>query len=805
MNRLALISILMLAVGPSLAQFQLRGTVTDFRTAERLAGCQVRILELNKSVVSNNEGVYLFENLPANKYSLVFSLITYQTDTIEVKLKNDKTRSFKMNLLTKTLGDMNVIDQSGLSLSYASLRGVDPEGMAIYKGMKSNDLKMNQIQGNKSTNNSRELFNQVAGLNIWESDGAGIQLGIGGRGLSPDRSSNFNVRQNGYDISADALGYPESYYSPPSEAVSRIEIVRGAASLQYGTQFGGVVNFKLNHPFKNQKLGIITRNTFGSNSLFSNFTHLGGRYGTNMYDGYINYKKGHDFRPNSAFDQVNSHVSFKKLLTENMSISAEYTHMNYLAQQPGGLTDNQFYENPYASYRDRNWFQVNWNLAAINFQAKIKKKSMVNVRTFGLLADRKSLGVLTRTDREDPQEERNLISGQFKNIGTEARFLTWYGRDTLPQVFLAGFRLYRGKSSSSQGAGDDGSGPNFEYLTADSLDSDYLFPSYNVAVFAQNIFSVNERLSFVPGIRFEHIVTQAEGYYVRTLKDLAGNVIEQRQFDETQNRSRSFVIAGLGASYEVDESIELYGNFSQNYRAITFNDIRVVNPNFRIDSTITDEKGFSGDLGLRGRLLKGAVNFDLSGFYLFYRDRIGLISQVDDVLNTVYMLRTNVADSRNLGGEGFVNINWIKLVNDSSDLELNTFANVAYINTKYLSENNPNIEGNRVELAPEFTLKSGVNLKYQNWGVAWQISYTGFQYTDASNSVSTPSAINGIIPAYTVQDLSANYTFKFLKLEAGINNLMDEVYFTRRASGYPGPGILPSAGRTFYATLQLRF
>jgi Fe(3+) dicitrate transport protein len=34
-----------------------------------------------------------------------------------------------------------------------------------------------------------------------------VQLGLGGRGLSPNRNSNFNTRQNGYDTAAaDALG-----------------------------------------------------------------------------------------------------------------------------------------------------------------------------------------------------------------------------------------------------------------------------------------------------------------------------------------------------------------------------------------------------------------------------------------------------------------------------------------------------------------------------------------------------------------------------------------------------------------------
>ena len=91
---------------------------------------------------------------------------------------------------------------------------------------------------------------------------------IGGRGLDPNRTSNFNTRQNGYDISADVLGYPESYYSPPAELIKEIQIVRGAASLQYGTQFGGLVNFKLKEPSSYKEIDIKTRNTIGSNNLY---------------------------------------------------------------------------------------------------------------------------------------------------------------------------------------------------------------------------------------------------------------------------------------------------------------------------------------------------------------------------------------------------------------------------------------------------------------------------------------------------------------------------------------------------------
>ena len=107
---------------------------------------------------------------------------------------------------------------------------------------------------NSSTNNAREGYSRISGANIWESDNYGIQLGIGVRGLSPNRSANFNVRQNGYDISADAIGYPESYYTPAFAALDRIEIIRGAASLQFGPQFGGMMNFRFKKGAKDEKV-----------------------------------------------------------------------------------------------------------------------------------------------------------------------------------------------------------------------------------------------------------------------------------------------------------------------------------------------------------------------------------------------------------------------------------------------------------------------------------------------------------------------------------------------------------------------
>ena len=75
----------------------------------------------------------------------------------------------------------------------------------IYAGKKTEVIQLDKINADLSTNNTRQVFAKVPGMSIWENDGSGIQAGVAARGLSPNRSWEFNVRQNGYDISSEVL------------------------------------------------------------------------------------------------------------------------------------------------------------------------------------------------------------------------------------------------------------------------------------------------------------------------------------------------------------------------------------------------------------------------------------------------------------------------------------------------------------------------------------------------------------------------------------------------------------------------
>lgn len=133
------------------------------------------------------------------------------------------------------------------------------------------------------------------------------------------------------------------------------------------------------------------------------------------------------------------------------------------------------------------------------------------------------------------------------------------------------------------------------------------------------------------------------------------------------------------------------------------------------------------------------------------------------------------------------------------------FTNIALIHSNYKLSEVPGITGNQVEFVPKLNFKSGVALGYDKFKSSLQYSFLSDQFSDATNATEGGvSAVVGLIPAYHILDLSLSYEFKKIKLEGSVNNWTNAIYFTRRATGYPGPGILPSDGRGVYLTFQIK-
>ena len=612
-----------------------------------------------------------------------------------------------------------VVVRSNLKKIFQIKRFQDVEGTRIYAGKKNEVILIDVSMANLASNNARQIYNQIPGLNIYQNDDAGLQLNIGGRGLNPNRTANFNTRQNNYDISADALGYPESYYTPPPEGLEEIQILRGAASLQYGTQFGGLINFKIKKPKPEERFELITRNTAGSNNLFTNFTSISSSKEKSSYYGYVNYKIGDGFRPNSEFESINTFQNFNYNLSDKSNITAEITYMEYLAHQAGGLSDFMFANDPFQSNWERNWFEIKWFLYNLKYLLEISEDSSFSFSFFGLDAARNSLGFRTnRVDQIDYGEERDLIKGDFKNYGFESRYVTSFNFLNKKSYLLLGAKYYNSFSKSVQGPGSSSKDAdfNFDYINFPNYvnQSEYSYPNNNLAIFGENIFYINESLSITPGFRFENINTSLDGYYRKINLDAAGNTIYNERFDEEDTKKRKFLLLGLGLSYK-KRGLELYTNISQNFRSVTFADISIINPAYAINPNIDDEKGFTFDIGFRGNYKK-MISFDSSIFALIYRDRIGFIQKVFSDGN-VKSERGNVGNAQITGVESLFDFDINEILFKNEDVDFNVFLNYSYIESKYLKSNEVGITGKEVEFVPKNNFKTGLKFGYKDFAI----------------------------------------------------------------------------------------
>jgi Fe(3+) dicitrate transport protein len=309
---------------------------------------------------------------------------------------------------------------------------------------------------------------------------------------------------------------------------------------------------------------------------------------------------------------------------------------------------------------------------------------------------------------------------------------------------------------------------------------------------------LGNRIKFVPGIRYEFLENQKSGY-INT--SVAGAITDE-------SRNRNIFLYGAGTEFKVTRLSNLYANYSRAYRPITFSELTPGGTTEIIDPNLKDASGFNADFGYRGQIGK-FINFDVSLFYLQYHQRTGIIT----VNSAPY--RTNIGTSASKGVESYIEVDVTKLLGRyNRHTTISFFASNSYINAKYIRWDNPaiaddplkSIENKKVENAPAFIHRIGTTCNYKKITLMLQYNYTGEVYTDAANTETAPASANiGKLPAYQVID--ATFSYRIISgytIRCGVNNLTNEKYASRRASGYPGPGILPGNARTFFVTFGVK-
>ena len=723
-----------------------------------------------------------------NSQSIIVAIIAMLSSMTTMAQQNDSVKTLKEIIVT----------------GYKAINGVghllESEDGIIYAGKKMEVIVVDSLDANKAINNTRQILGRIPGLNIVETESSGFTAnGIATRGLNPTQSIEMNTRQNGYNISADVYGYNEAYHIPPMEAVKRIELVRGAASLQFGAQFGGLVNYILEDAPKNKPFQFITSQTGGSFGMFNSFNSIGGNYKKWSYYGFFQYRNMDGYRPNSQQWQLSGFGKVKYTPSDKMNIDLEYSLLRNKIQMPGGLSDSLFKVDPKASIRARNWLKSPWNILSNSINLTPNDNTTISLQTTYLFSNRSLVwrnedGGSGALDTIDPATNqfvpREVESEDMHSIATEARVSTNYNLGKNQSTLAAGIRLSYASFKRLEG-GEGTTGSDFDLSITGDWETNMDFTTTNIAPFIENIFRIGKRFTVTPGVRFEYLKSTARGY----------SIDEDYKITTDKSKNRDFLLTGIGVAYKTKPNTAFYGNISQAYRPIDYNQQQPFGVAAKIDLNLKDAFGFNSDLGFR-TIVSNYLNVDASLFYLAYNNRIGEVVKTDSATGEVYAYRTNIANSVHKGLEAYIEFNILKYLDKHSKQGLSIFNSFSFIDAKYTSGV---FKGNRVEAAPKVIERAGLVYSNRNFSSTFQFNYTGDSFGDATNVKISDNPVAGYIPAYTVLDLSATYKINNYSIKCGVNNLTNKSYFTRRTDEYPGPGIIPAVGRSFYAGFTAKF
>ena len=664
-------------------------------------------------------------------------------------------------------------------------------GTYNFSGKKNEVIAIMSMDANITEKTGRQLFAKVPGVFVYDFEG-GNQINIATRGLDPHRGWEFNLRKDGIITNSDMYAYPASHYSIPMESIENIELVRGTASLQYGGQFGGMLNYITKQGDTSKPINFESFNTAGSYNLLSTYNAMGGKINKVRYYAYYTKRTRDGFRENEHTDYDAQGINLTYEPGHNLSFRVEWVRSNYLYQIPGPLTDAMFLQNPRQATRFRNYFNPTINIPSVTIKWDISEKTKLQYISSAVIGQRKSViydrpatipdTINTHTLQYN---NRQVDIDSFNSYTQELRLLHNWKIANKTHKISAGVQLINNHLHRNQ-LGKGTTGTDYDLTLVDPVwGRDMHFKTRNIALFAENAFIVSSRLRFNVGARWE-----------TGESNMNGKIVYLPENEIPVSVKRQFPLFGASFTYEPRENVDFYGGISQNYRPVLFKDVVPGSIFEKVDPNLKDASGFNAELGYRGSYK--FFRWDISGFILKYNDRFGTLAQTDAEGN-FYSFRTNIGNSTTRGIELLFQGNWALTKNS----QLTVFTSTSIMDGQYtsgglkLGDENVELKGNRIESVPGLISRNGITYQIQKLSISGLLSHTGKTYADPFNTeIPNSTGTVGLVPAYTLIDVNTTYKLsRHIQIRAGINNITNKQYFTKRPMFYPGPGIWPSDGR----------
>jgi iron complex outermembrane receptor protein len=278
MKKILIICIILLTYQIANAQNTLTGKITDKDSKEAIPGATIYIPELKAGAFSDKNGKYHLEDLPKTKVIIQVSFVGYKSIVQKLDLSITSVLNFALEQATT---EMNEIVITGTSRATEITQNPVPIITISSKSLQEN-LNTNII----------EAITKLPGVSAVTTGPNVSKPFIHGLGYNRVLTLYDGVRQEGQQWG------DEHGIEIDENTVNRIEIVKGPASLTYGSDaLAGVVNLLPAPPVPNGTIkGHIETNYQTNNGLFGGSASIAGNRNGLIWGGIVSHKQATNYQ-----------------------------------------------------------------------------------------------------------------------------------------------------------------------------------------------------------------------------------------------------------------------------------------------------------------------------------------------------------------------------------------------------------------------------------------------------------------------------------------------------------------------------
>jgi len=707
-NLILLLFLLIVLPFSAAAQHTIEGTVTDEETGSPLVSATVQLVELNRATVTGRNGLFRFNNIPEGTYTLRISFVGHKTinNSIQVPVDQDMLE-FRMEEEVLTSEEVFVT--------------ASPIGSAI-EYQPAQALNVEEIQ-RKNASSIGEILNNEPGVSMRWLGPATSRPVI--RGFDGER---ILILQNGErmgDLSGTSADHGISIEPLTSE---KIEIVRGPASLLYGTNaLGGVVNILTDEIPQNWSEGLsgsLSLQGLSINASGAGLADLTYGLGDWAFTGNFSYRDGGSVR--TPLQRIPG--------TFNENLTAAFGTGFRKENLKGGASFN---------FQDQN-FGIPDALDNPNEQIEVevdKKNIQTHLEWFpgGFIENVEWRFSGTRFSQQELEFE--FENGTLDEMEVGLDFLQYTVSSTITLQHKA-FGIFN--------EGAFGVNTNLRFLD----------------VAGEEAFTPDGNSQFAALFLFEEVPLS------ETFKLQAGSRFEYQNIAEKPNglfpfadESRDNVIfsGSFGINYKPVSIVEFGAQFARNQRLPSFEELFANGPHVALGTfdignpDLENEK--SNGVDAFARLQTGRLKFEVSGFYNKINDFIfrRLTGDVDQE-SGFPVVEISAGDAEHYGGEAFAQL--------AVTNRLSVDGSVDFVRASRTGDSSEPLP-----FIPPASGKIGARYNTHSWWAGAEIQLVDSQNRVAPNEDPTDG--------YELVGLEAGYRFDFFgkhTLSVKVDNLFNVTY-----------------------------